>query len=117
MSKVLENIRNLRIRKGYSQDEMAELMDIERTTYNNFETGKTKLFSKSFSRFASVMGLSEEEIIFADRPGLTHGYLQIGTLEDKINALDAKVEALSAAISQLSRQIALLLEESAKTKR
>ena len=92
MSKVLENIRRIRTSNGYSQDQMADLMDVERTTYNNFETGKTRLYSKSFSRFASVMGMSEEEIIFGEKPGLTHGYLQSGNLEDKINSLEEKVK-------------------------
>ncbi|MBQ9462304.1 MAG: helix-turn-helix transcriptional regulator [Bacteroidales bacterium] len=117
MSKVLENIRRIRTSNGYSQDQMADLMDVERTTYNNFETGKTRLYSKSFSRFASVMGMSEEEIIFGEKPGLTHGYLQSGNLEDKINSLEEKVEELGAAVGKLSDRIALLLEQSGKSRR
>ena len=93
MDKLHENIRRVREQKGYSQDVMADLMKIERSTYSNFELGKTKLFAKNMTRFAKAMGMSEEEILFGRAP-LTAGYLQDGVLEDRMEAIESKLDTV-----------------------
>ena len=98
MDKIHENIRRVRVRKGYSQDEMADLMGIERSTYSNFELGKTMLFSKNMTRFAEVVGMTEEEILLDGSP-LTAGYLQAGLLEDRIEAMEDKLDTILSLLS------------------
>ena len=105
MKKTLENIRRIRLERGYSQDDIAELMHVERSTYSNFETGKTKLFSKSLSRFAEVVGMSEEDIVTGTERPLTHGYLQEGNLVDRIDVVEAKIDALQDLILRLESVI------------
>ncbi len=102
MEKTLDTIRRIRLQRGYSQDEMADLMGVERSTYSNFETGKTKLFSKSMSRFAEVLGITEEEIILGGPRPLTAGYLQEGTLEDRMEAIESKLDTLNELLRQLN---------------
>ncbi len=55
----------MRESKGFTQAAMADELGIGRTTYVNFESGKTKLFCKTLSRFAEYMGVKEEEVLFA----------------------------------------------------
>ncbi len=59
------NIRKFRESKGLSQSAMAEELGIGRTTYINFERGKTRLFCKTLYKFAKYMGVKEEDILFA----------------------------------------------------
>lgn len=100
IDKFHENIRRERANKGYSQDDIADKMGIERSTYSNFELGKTKLFAKNMYRFAEVVGKSEEEILLGNAP-LTAGYLQEGHLEDRINLLDARIDILSEKLDTI----------------
>ncbi len=100
MDKLHENIRRVREQKGYSQEVMADLMKIERSTYSNFELGKTKLFAKNMTRFAKAMGMTEEEILFPAAP-LTAGYLQSGLFEDRLEALESKMDSIISLLKSL----------------
>lgn len=60
------NIRKAREKLGLSQSSMADELGIGRTTYINFETGKTSIFCKTLKKFASYMEMTEEQIIFGD---------------------------------------------------
>jgi len=108
MDRLHENIRRVRMRLGYSQDDMAELMDIERSTYSNFELGKTKLFGSSMTKFAKAVNMSEEEILLDGGP-LTAGYLSAGGIEERLDSLEGRIEALSAKLDKLSRKLDILL--------
>lgn len=104
MEKTLENIRRIRIRLGYSQDDIADLMGIERSTYSNFETGKTNLFCKSLSLFAKVVGMTEEEIISGSSRPLTTGYLQEGNVIDRLDVLEAKIDGIAAMLEKCGKK-------------
>lgn len=103
-------IRKLREEKGLTQAEMAETLDIGRTTYVNFETGKTKLYSQTLSKFAAYMGVGEEEILF-DAPS------------SLLESPDAQNEKLSALrneyedrLAQEREKLRLLQEENSELK-
>ena len=103
MGQVHEYIKKLRIQKGYSQDEMADLMGIERSTYSNFELGKTNLFSRNLTKFAQVLQIDEEDILLGE-PKL-RGYLSENDLAERLDALSEQIEALTETINLLSLKI------------
>lgn len=47
-----KNIRILREKKGYSQDDLAEIMDIHRSTISKIETGKFAITIDYLVKFA-----------------------------------------------------------------
>ena len=59
------DIRKFREKTGLSQAMMAEELGIGRTTYINFEKGNVRLFSKTLTKFAEYLGMTEEEVIFS----------------------------------------------------
>lgn len=65
---ILSRIRSLREERGLSQSALADELGIGRTTYLNFETGKTRLYSKTLSAVAAYFDIDEEEILFGKKP-------------------------------------------------
>ena len=53
--KVGEAIRIIREKKGYSQDELAEIMNINRSTISKIENGKFNLSLDYLSKFACFL--------------------------------------------------------------
>ena len=109
MGKVHEYLKILRQRQGLSQDDMADKMGIERSTYSNFELGKTNLFSPNLAKAAQVLGVSEDEILigaYSER-----GYLSEGGLFDRIDVLSAKVDAMDSRIETLTKIVNNLLQK------
>ncbi len=110
MGKVHEYIKILRQRKGLSQDDMADKMGIERSTYSNFELGKTNLFSPNLAKAAQVLNITEDEILigaYSERGYLSENGLadRIDMLSDRIDAIDARLETLTKIVNNLLHKI------------
>lgn len=55
MSKAFgDNLRQLRLKKGYTQAELATLLNIDRTTLTKYETGLTE---PDFERLTKICGV------------------------------------------------------------
>ena len=63
LDKKHQNIRLFRESKGYSQTSIADELGIGRSTYINFETGKTRLYCKTLEKLADYFGVSMESIL------------------------------------------------------
>jgi len=63
MKNIIENIRDLRESKGYSQDCMAELMGITQSAYARFERGAIKTDLKTVSLAAKVLEVTLVDVI------------------------------------------------------
>ena len=61
-------IRQARENAGLSQEKMAEELGVSRTTYVNFETGRSRLFNPLLDSMAERIGISTEELLFGPRP-------------------------------------------------
>jgi len=58
-----EKIRMFRIMKGYSQEYMANELDISQNAYSRLEAGKTEITVRRVYQVASVLGISVYELL------------------------------------------------------
>lgn len=102
--KIHINIRKCRERLGMSQARMAEELGIGRTTYVNFETGKTSVFSKTLRMFSEKTGIPEEEILLGFNP------------EEELRDIKDFEEGRKAIIQEYEMRIATLSDQIAASK-
>lgn len=69
---IKENIRRFRKAKGYTQAEMAEILDISVTAYRSIESGDTVLLKHIIEDIARVFEVGVESILTKFRKGKTH---------------------------------------------
>lgn len=63
MKDILKNIRLIRESKGFSQEQIAEMMKITQSQYARFERGATKTDLETLYEFSLVVGMSLIDII------------------------------------------------------
>lgn len=54
--KIAGNLKEIREKKGFSQEHVAELMNVSRTTISKIESGKFNCSLDYLSKFAFVLG-------------------------------------------------------------
>lgn len=90
---IKRRISRLREEKGYTQQNMADMLDIDRNTYRSIETGKTELIYKRMEDIARILGVSVETLITGvheqDEDGLS------ARLEEERAAYSKKVDSLT----------------------
>ena len=120
-------IRRSREQAGLSQSEMAEELGVGRTTYINFETGRTRLFNPLLDSMAERLGISVDELLFGPR---TDGQLlrdnaelqrwrnsaseleqQKNTLQERLEAAGKVIDAQGTTIRTLSDSNQYLMEQ------
>lgn len=69
MEDITEKIRLLRLQKGYSQENVADLMGISTTAYGDIERGKTELTLARTAQMAEVLQTTVGELL-----GITNIY-------------------------------------------
>ncbi len=104
MDKYHVNIRLLRKRLGKNQEEMADMMGIQRSTYGRFERGDTHMFTPNARKFMRATGFSPEDILDLDGD-LRSGILREAGVEDKVYELSEEVKDLRNVIELLSAKI------------
>ena len=64
MSKIFaENLRRLRTEQGYKQADLAELLNIDRTTYTKYETGVTEPDFDRLGKLCEILGVDYNTIL------------------------------------------------------
>lgn len=63
MKKIISRIRTLREMKGFSQEYMAEKMNISQKTYSRLESGKTKLDCERLKKISTLLETSPNYIL------------------------------------------------------
>jgi transcriptional regulator with XRE-family HTH domain len=101
MSQPNDCIRKVRVSYGLTQEEMADKMGVQRSTYGRFERGEISLFSNSFKRFLAALDLRPEAVIGIDEPAT----LNDTTLSDRIDELSEEIARLRRIIEMLAGKI------------
>lgn len=64
MRDIGKNIKDLRIRKNMTQDELAEKLFVTRQTVSNYETGKSRPDIEMLDRIAGVLGADIHQVLY-----------------------------------------------------
>lgn len=58
-----ERLRNLRKAKGYTQQDMARLLNISRSTYTYYETGKSQPGFQNLKKICEILEVDYNNIL------------------------------------------------------
>lgn len=67
MNKIHENIRSMRLLKGWSQETMAEKLDLSPNSYANIERGETDVQLSRLEQIAQVLEIEVSDLFDFDR--------------------------------------------------
>lgn len=123
-----KKIRNLREQKGFTQEELAERLNISRSTYQRIEKGDTNTWADYLKNLCTELEVQPEEIINSEsvfsnnnnieQQGGTIGLLQnTGTLNLYPDNFAQKIEELINANNEKANRIEILEEENAKLRK
>ncbi len=88
---ILENIKSIRLSKGYSQEYMASKLGIAQNNYGKLERGEINLTTKRLSQIGEIFDTTFQNLIFL---GFKEKSEKIEDLVEKINELKQKVQNL-----------------------
>ena len=67
-SEIRQNIKTIRERRGFTQEQMADALHIARGTYSNLEKGKVRIISDNVRALAPLLGVTLEELLLGFEP-------------------------------------------------
>lgn len=70
MNKYMEKIKEFRIKKGLSQEQVAKIIDVSRPTYSAIEAGKQNLDVDEAQKLAKLFGTSVDELLSGSIPNI-----------------------------------------------
>ena len=114
---IKNNIRNLRIRKGLTQEEMAHGLGISLTAYRDLERGSTSIVNGNIWKIAELTGTTSEEVMLGYLPEQSDCSIEdvkteygnrMDVLQTRINDLEKIVASLEQTIDSKNEIIAML---------
>lgn len=109
MFKLNERLRELRIKNGYTQSQVAKILNIDRSTYAYYETGKTRPDVSSLLTLSRVFNISISELLADEsfpqnvaEPNIVHDYMRAKKNSSHIYELSTKEKELVGAFRACS---------------
>lgn len=93
---------------GISQDEMAARLGLDRNTYGNIETGKTRMINRHLQGIAEQLGASLEELLLGFQP---IDPKTLPTMHEGDVAYDSRIQALVTGYEKQLEADALRIEQ------
>jgi transcriptional regulator with XRE-family HTH domain len=116
--KIGDKLRKLRAHKGYSQEYMAETLEISQKTYSNMENDKSSISIENLKKIAEEFNvdllelLSDRKVIVqyntANDSSTFNGVVNNNISEELIIQLKERIEDLKIIISEKSTKISQL---------
>lgn len=99
---IKDNIRMYRLRRGLSQEEVAEALHISRVAYSNLESGDVRIINAKVRLLSGFFGVDLEELLLGYAPD-----------PDASGRLQAAVAGYDVKFKQLQREFDDRLEDKA----
>jgi len=114
---IKRNITLFRKQRKMTQLQMAELMEIDRTSYREIEKGATSLVSEKLFRIADILELSPERLMLGPEDGSPDVELHSETdnLKDDLAKTKAFYEDLVGSLQQKLELLCKINESQAQT--
>ena len=105
-----EKLKQARLNKNFSQEYMAEVLDVSQKTYSNFENNKTSPSFSQIEEIAKTLGISVLEFLtdkekyaftYNDIKGGNNGYVINNLPEKLIEQYELRVKKLEEEVSYL----------------
>lgn len=99
-------IRNARILKGYSQEQMADLLGLSQSQYSRIESSGSGLDAKKIDSIARILELEITEILAGprnDMPKIEQLLDRIYHLEDELRRVQVESRAALYEVNQLRK--------------
>ena len=114
-----EKIKLLREKKGFTQKEIAEHLNISQSTYARIETGESNSWASYLERLCNLLNVSPSELFNTDTFILNqkndgdsqNGYIINQLSEKLIDQYEARIADKEAAIKELRGQVNELKEQ------
>jgi transcriptional regulator with XRE-family HTH domain len=110
-------IRSLRLLRGYSQEYMADKLEINQTTYSRIETDQQKLTAEMLEKIARLLGVSVTDITNNEPLIIQNNasnYGAQGKIEnfyaDQKDLYEKMIAAKDKEIERLSKQVESLMK-------
>ncbi len=108
-----EKIKMIREIRGFSQEHMANRLDIAQNTYSRIETNQTKLTAELLARVAKELGVSPVDILSSEPAivnfGTVHGTLQ-GNIENFYTYQKEFLETVRTTLDTITEHNKLLMK-------
>lgn len=94
--KIGKKIKQIRLSKGLTQEEIATVAEISLSHMSNIETAKTKVSLKTLAKISRILECSLDELVFDDK--ITSNFKLVHALrnvdEFEINIIEALIKAI-----------------------
>jgi transcriptional regulator with XRE-family HTH domain len=104
-------IKKTRIRKGFTQKELADAISTDISNYSRKERGCVGISTQEWKKLASVLDVSEEEIYQENEPTLSN------TFFDNSSITNQNVGVPAMVLEHLYDYITLLKEDNARLRK
>lgn len=126
MDWILTKIRDFRKQKGYSQEEIADILGIEQKTYSNWERGRTEMTLQNLNKIADALKI-DRKALWDETAWISKPYKKLemtGKIEDPETSyrkytyeeLETKLKMLEEQNIALTRAYNELFEKKKMTK-
>lgn len=114
---IADTIRRLREDSGYSQERLADLLEVNRSAIAHWESGRTLPRMGNVRRLAEIFGIKVSDILDGDVPS-SHafvnlrplGHVHAGPFSDEDNTDETTIEVPSSVLERHPNAFAVLVE-------
>ncbi|MFW6218736.1 MAG: helix-turn-helix domain-containing protein [Bacteroidota bacterium] len=110
--KITNKIRYHRVTKGFSQESMAEKLNISKVNYGNIERGQTKLTLDRLIEISDILEMPVEDFFTNVVNKKNEYYRLLSTMGDFAKLLENQIGKIALLISEFENCNSIVIDES-----